>query len=458
MVSAATRARGDKIRAEQKKRQQAGNQSNVYSKSDYESTPTKTPSSSKSSKSSSSLASGLRADLQASGVDYTNTGGSAEKTPEVVDAQFSVDNTFRGSDEFSSVQLSAQQIEQIKTGEMKTSENIRQAVLDGKIQPMGFIESSKKEFSERVGVEGVMTAIGMSGMADIIGGAIGAGFSKAFSGIGTPVGKLTTGIDDAISIVQTNTKTRGLIGQMVSKIFTTTTTQVVTNPATGKISTRIISSSGGTKPLMIAGATIAVLAWVAEKALGGKNFGDFMGKEEASQAAGIAAWMAQSSDNYEAYAEASALRDEILDPAKVNEFGDYFPYKNVADGINDYADAARKAGAIMDKVMADRQAAEESGMSLADQLKERDREKLALEKEAIDYWHEQDQIRSERLRVAEHQNRKNEADFWRSERARAAKLREEELEAQALFWLEYAKARQALSDNSRPSKLNFGII
>ena len=300
---------------------------------------------------------------------------------------------------------------------------------------------------------------GTAGFAALMAGSVI--LPKIASAIFTPVGGLTVikastwTSKGTKAVVQTNTKTRGLFGNILSKLMTSTNT-ITTTSAKGLTATRVVQTSGLGKPLVIAGATLGALAYIAEKTYGGKNFAGFLGKEEASQAAGIAVWMAQASDNDEAYWESRDLQNEILD--KVDGTSSLMPFKNVADGIKDYADAAKKAGAIMDKIMIDKANDAATGLSDVDAWKQRDIEKAAMEKANIDYYNQQKQIYLQMEFEARRNNREDEAEFWAESAAKQRELEAEDREAIALFWLEYKKMVALMYENNRPSKLNFGGI
>lgn len=85
-------------------------------------------------------------------------------------------------------------------------------------------------------------------------------------------------------------------------------------------------------------------------------------------------------------------------------------------------------------------------------------EQAQMEKENIDYYN------SERLRIeqeladAEDRDMMEDAAFWRKEREAQMKREEEDRIAIAKFWEAYRKQQQKYYDDSRPSKLNFGLI
>lgn len=269
---------------------------------------------------------------------------------------------------------------------------------------------------------------------------------------------------------QSNTKTARLIKNwLAKKLFTTTKTVTSTNPATGKVTSTIISSVGGTKPLVIAGVVIGSLAWVVEKSLGGKNFAGFLGKEEAAQAAGLAIWMAQGADDYDAYWAAREIQKDLLDPGKMNELSSYIPYKNVADGIVDYAEAALAAGEIMDQIMLDKQTAEEKGESGPEYWKRVNKQNDDREKALIDYYNEERKKQFDYEQAAYKASRKaqraadkkfyrEQARYWARQRDLEREKEVEDRQALAEFWLNYRKMVARMNDDNRPSNLKFGLL
>lgn len=262
-----------------------------------------------------------------------------------------------------------------------------------------------------------------------------------------------------------NTKTGGIVKRFIDKIFTTSKTITTVNPVTGKSSTIISTSKSAAKPLAIAGVTTLALAWIVEKSLGGKVFGQFLGKEEAAQAVGIAVWMAQSADDYEGYLAAREIQKDILSPQNVSKLGELIPYKNVLDGINTYAEAALAAGLITDKIMADKELGEPDDEKWA-RIRQ---EQAAQDKAATDYYNaerkkmfdwEQEARAAARAATRAEDKKQMEANakFWAREADKQRQKEAEDRQAIADFWLEYRKMLQEIADNNRPSNLNFGLL
>lgn len=272
---------------------------------------------------------------------------------------------------------------------------------------------------------------------------------------------------------------KSLLRKVFTKSIEQTKTITTTNPKTGKKTTKVITEvvDKNRVSLGVVAATVGAAAFIVEKSLGGKQFGRFLGQEEASQTAGMAAWMAAQSDNYDAYLEARELQKSVLG-INISEI----PYSNVAEGIDSYRETALRAGEIMDKVMLDKQ----SGDSPDEYWRKRDEEKAAQEKASIDYYNAQRLA----LKQREVELEKELAEFRASVRVKSEteiikrreasarrqrelivqqtielnKLEEEERKKIAEFWLEYRKAVFELESQQRRSSwdegfssLSFGI-
>jgi len=338
------------------------------------------------------------------------------------------------------------------------------------------------------GMEDLMDIPGVSGMmfgAVEIGSGFGAAgkwisAKKLKSGLATPIGKLTTKTDDALDaagMIQTNAKTSGIIRNIWNKLLTKQSTVSYTNPTTGVITTSSTSETSMMKPLAIVGATIYAAGWLSEKMLGGKNFANFLGKEEAAQGAGMAVYIAQQSDNYDQYLAARELQKAALADAKGS---DLMPYKNVADGIDKYTEVTLAAGEIMDKIMLDKQTAEANGegyeetearirankelgeIAMRDDYERRAKEREARKRELEIKAREEDiaayNADAEKDRAAELKQIQKQIDMYNKDAEEDRKKEEEDRIAMGEYWLAYDKLKQKMADDSRPSNLNFGIL
>ena len=263
-----------------------------------------------------------------------------------------------------------------------------------------------------------------------------------------------------VSTVQSNSKVRSTIAEIFKKVFTSTTTQLSTNPATGKVTTKIIQSSGGVKPILAVMATIGTIAYIAEKTFGGRVFGKFIGQEEAGQGAGMAVWVAQqagaTTGDYENYFAARELQIETLTQA--SSVGEYMPFKYSADQINRFANITLRSGNIMDKAVHDKMEYEQNATSMVDEWRLRDQEQSDMYKQSqLDNFEMQKQLielREASKRRGDRASARMWAQFAEDKRIAEAAEREEI----RLFWEDYWKMKQALYENSAPSKLNFGIV
>ena len=366
-------------------------------------------------------------------------------------------------------------------------------------QPEGE-KSTFQKVKERLDIKGSaekklgMEIKGGAGSIGLVGGmggkaakGIGSGFGKngawipaktlkAMQKAKTGTGELTK-VKGVVSTTQTNSKVSKLIKSVWDKALTKTTEVTTTNPITGKVSVQIVKSKGMLKPLAIVGGSLAAIGYAAEKMFGGKNFGNFLGQEEASQAAGMAVWMAQSSDNYDQYLAARALQNQALNDTTGS---DLFPFKNVADGIDKYIDITKEAGKVADEIMKDRQIAEDNGESY-EETEARIRANQELSEMALrDDWarrakkaQEEESKFRQKERDAKNADEKRQAkeiaDMWTKYGKEKAEREREETEWLANYWTNYnimkeeaevtssGSGKSSFSDNSK-SNLNFGLL
>ena len=239
-------------------------------------------------------------------------------------------------------------------------------------------------------------------------------------------------------------------------------TGAVRNLVTRKFIKSAAAKISGSVTWKVLGA-LGLAAWIAEKILKltyeGKNFGQFLGQEEAAQAINIAAATAYYAGNEEAYNLAKEARDEILANDEYwDSISSLTPIENVATGLDRFRDTAIVAGEVMDKVAADKFAAIESGETEVEQWQRAQADRAAMEKANIEFFNEQRLITEAQLRAANEEQRNKDAIFWRGERDKQRKQELENAKAIADFWLQYQKMKQKLIEDNRPSNLNFGLI
>ena len=257
------------------------------------------------------------------------------------------------------------------------------------------------------------------------------------------------------------------IGTVVSNTgltLNTATSALITSTA-AKASASVIWKSLGAGVL-----ALVVTEKILSLTLGGKNFGAFVGMEEASQTANIAARDALIAGDVDGYEIAAEARNEVL---KENTFWEnvksYVPFLNLATEIEDYRGAAITAGAVYDKLAADKRAEIESGTTPEEtRLKAKLEEqamydasvvfRLEKEKEYAEY----ERIAREEVRQAQRADdiraRNADARFWAEQRDNEREKAADDRAAIAAFWEEYRRQLLKLQDDARPSNLKFGLL
>ena len=240
----------------------------------------------------------------------------------------------------------------------------------------------------------------------------------------------------------------------VGKILVNTATKMLASNAAKK-------ASGGVfwKVVGASGLALAVGSKLIELSFGGRNFGSFIGMEEATQTLDFAKSNAFKQGDWESYNMANEARTEVL---KEDSFWDnlktYIPYKNVGDSLDTYRKAALTAGTVFDKLAENKRLQEETGMSDADVWAKNNEEKAAQEKANIDYYNEERKKMLQWEREAAIEARDQDAAFWAEQSAKQRELEEADRKAIAAFWEAYRKQAAKQADDNRPSKLNFGLI
>lgn len=263
---------------------------------------------------------------------------------------------------------------------------------------------------------------------------------------------------NAVKIASIASKSESAL-QLGKAATTGTVGAVAKNTYTKGIQKVIVVNAAKSTGWKIAGAATAAIL-IGEKALeltlGGRNFGNFIGMEEASQTIDIARREAYQAGDWESYDELSAQKKEVM---QSNDFWDAItPWKNVAIGLNKYRSASLSADAVWDKLAADRRTQIETGETEPEY-----RERIAQEEnnqyqENIDYYNEQRKLMIQYERQAQIEARNADAAFWRAEHERQRELEEADRKAIAEFWEAYKKQIAKTQEESRPSKLNFGLI
>lgn len=272
----------------------------------------------------------------------------------------------------------------------------------------------------------------------------------------------------AVSVAGSQLTKTGVGNKVITLIKDFFTKDVITVAAGGKYST--------TNKLNWVAVTgvVAALTFVAKETLGGKNFGNFLGSEEASQTTIGAKAMAERYGTLADRQEARALAKEALDfDAGI------IPIANVAAGVAKYQSIARRAIEIEERIDAYREAnlpeeatAEDTAKFWTDYHVAIEANKTAEEKTRVDYFNaEKLRIEQEILKARSDYNRAEDsasrrlaqetAEFWLNYQREKARLEEEERIKTAQFWADYKKQvqqTQASSWDSGSSRLGFGLM
>ena len=170
-----------------------------------------------------------------------------------------------------------------------------------------------------------------------------------------------------------------------------------------------------------------------------------------------------------------SLSMEINNAVKAGDTAKLQQLKALFDDINSDGNALRALVPILNYPMAALDKARALGLTVDSALNreqakdEIDQKKAEEERASIDYFNEQ-RLRTEQLIIqAQNEDRNDDASFWINYRKQILALEEEERQKIALFWEDYrkrqaaeelkaAKERQKQYDESRPSRLGFGLF
>ena len=244
-------------------------------------------------------------------------------------------------------------------------------------------------------------------------------------------------IGKTAGVVQKNSKISGLIKSASEKIIGSTTW----------------------KGLATATLGLVVVDKILEKTLGGKNFGEFVGMEEAIQAISYPTTLAYQAGDWESYDLGKEARDELLaDDSLWDTIKSYIPFLNLGTKLDDYREAAIVGGTIMDKLAEDKRIKEDTNETDADMWERIRQQQRDDDKAAVDYYNEEREKLLKWEEEAKDRDMREDAAFWAKEAAKQRELERLDREAIALFWLEYRKLQQKLEADNRPSNLNFGLL
>jgi hypothetical protein len=224
----------------------------------------------------------------------------------------------------------------------------------------------------------------------------------------------------------------------------------------GNIASNAVTEAKTTSWLMKLGMGLGGIALLKES-IGTYPFAGFL-KEEALQTLGFATKTALDNNDLEGARNAQNMIRETLDPSIWDKIKAGIPFVNVLDSLNNYYEAARLKMTVDDKIIADRQIQLDTGETDF-QYQERIKNEEATDyKQNIDYYNQERMKLIEWERQAQIEARNQDAEFWRREREKTMEMEKKDREAIAEFWEAYKKRAQKIADDSRPSKLRFGII
>jgi hypothetical protein len=287
--------------------------------------------------------------------------------------------------------------------------------------------------------------------------------------VNTPIGKLYTGIVGAAAnnpevtaaipqlataVFEWTTKAAGTEAAKVGKQIQTTLSgepAFVVNTKTKALTTSFVSKvvAEMKKPKYVAGAIGAILSTYAlsEWSLIEAKEGMIYNLKNA---------LATGDPNV--IAEYRKKSDEIFDQSLLEAIARAMPVSNLVYGFTKKSEALVAQKKVGDAIAANKIIQMTTGATDSQMWDKINAEKAAQEKANVDYYN------SERKKMvlweqeAARAGNKEEAAFWAKEKEKQRKLELENQKAVVDFWLAYKKESQKLSENSAPSKLNFGLI
>lgn len=256
-----------------------------------------------------------------------------------------------------------------------------------------------------------------------------------------------------VGVIKTITKTNLKTGaQSVIQINT------VTEQMTGTLFQRL--AQGLKDPQTISSSLLA--------SIGSYPFAGFI-KEEALQTLGMGMTSAYWNNDVQGMEESIAMQKEILNPSLWEKIIAAVPYANVIKELKDFYSAAALKSEIDSRIVANKKA------ELSDTTGTTKASELAKTQEENDYKANTDYYNEQRIKTQEIINQIN-ADAKAAQRAADKAFYEEEgrywakqkdLEREkeaadrlaiARFWAAYKRRQQQLSEDNRPSALNFGLV
>ena len=217
------------------------------------------------------------------------------------------------------------------------------------------------------------------------------------------------------------------------------------------------------KPPFVATALAIALYTAIKEGVGGSVFKDFVGMEEAAQQVGGPKWVAyqqgKKTGDWTIFEEARALEDELYkDNTMWENVISNIPWLNGKVGLNDFRQAGIDAGNLWDELAKNEIIQQQTGETDEEKWARIGEKQKQDDIDVIDYYNQQRIITDKIIEDLEDQDMKDDAAFWRNERAIKRKEEREDLIALGKFWQEYRIEANKIQENSRPSNLNFGLL
>lgn len=254
-------------------------------------------------------------------------------------------------------------------------------------------------------------------------------------------------------------------------------TGVANNPVTqGLIRGAAAKIAGSSVWIKVAAIGIAlnIAMKIVQETYGGRVFGEFVAVEEALPSVSIVArdalQLAKQTGNFTLYDELHAARGEVLEK---NSFWDtiqsWIPIRNRAKGLEKFRDVntiAHEAQGQLRKDLEDQFLNGESDEDMWKRITQRQIETadIIANNTAATILQNTETINTLKAAAAAAEREEDKkfyeesAAFWAAERDRERKKAAADRERAAAFWLAYNKERQKITEASKPSNLNFGLL
>ncbi|RKX66040.1 MAG: hypothetical protein DRP42_03850 [Tenericutes bacterium] len=225
--------------------------------------------------------------------------------------------------------------------------------------------------------------------------------------------------------------------------------------------TAVVASNPVTKTLLskvLIGAGFSLSAvYLIKEAYDSFVFGDFQ-VNEGMDKIGYARSDAREEGRQDLVDDLNALEDDILNPIGWDKVMSELPWLTAQAGTADNLEAAKAASEVYKQIDEDRRIQIENGETETDKwIRIKQQEQDQYETNAANYDEKAKQLFLWKQEAA-NADMVEDAAFWAKEHAKQKKLEEEDRKAIADFWLAYRKKSLEISDNNRPSKLNFGLV